>query len=214
MPYYRKRKTSKKIYRKRYGNRYMRYKLRRWKRKVSTNLYRFARWTDDTNIQVDNTADYANGFVFKLSDLPSYTEFTALYDQYRIKAVRFQIMWQQQSFNPQTTAPYLGTVLTAIDLDDSTAPASASEMYQYKYLKIGKSVGMTKRYLKPRTLNAIYNNGVTTAYSLQPRSAWLDCANADIQHFGLKVFIQKPSGSYVMSGVVKIKYYVEFRNPR
>lgn len=214
MPYYRKRNGYRKSYKKRYGNRYIKGRLKKWKRKISPNLYRFTRWTESSNIVVDSTGDLSVAYTFKLSDLPNYSEFTGLYDQYRIKAVRYQILWQQQELLPSTTASYIGTVLHAIDLDDATSPASANEMYQYKYLKIGKSIGMTKRYLKPRTLTTMYNNGVTSAYSLQNRKAWLDAAYPDIQHFGLKLYIQRPSGTTEIAGVVKMKYYLEFRNPR
>lgn len=182
-------------------------------RRGNNVVYKFTRISTYGNIDVDNTADYSNAYVFKLSDLPNYTEFTSLYDQYRITFVKFYIYFQADPLVNMTAGSFIGRVYTALDFDDSVVP-SESDIQQMRYVRMHRPFGVIKRGLKPRCLNMMYNDGITTAYSLANRKVWLDCANPNITHYGLKVYINKPSGTYHVTATVQAKFYVQFKSPR
>ena len=102
-------------------------------------VYMYTRYTGIFNaITIENINPTLYGFNFSLNDLPNYTEFTALYDQYKINAVRFTMLPQQtQSIsigsvnNPIANA----RVFSAIDYNDGSAPASVDELREYKTCK-------------------------------------------------------------------------------
>lgn len=205
--------------RKRYFKKTGKYRRRKFKanpvyfNRSNNKVYRFTRLVNSDNIDVTSTIDYTNAYVFKLSDVTNYTEFTSLYDQYRIRYVKITWYLQSDSFVNMTAGSFLGRMYTTLDFDDATPPTEP-EIQQMRYTKVHKPVGVIKRFLKPRFLNAIYNNGVTTAYTLGNSKSWIDCSNPDVQHYGVKIYINKPSGSYHLTATVQLKYYLEFKNPR
>lgn len=209
-----KNKTYRK-YSKKYGkNARRKFKSSKVYRNKSNNtVYRFTRLANYSNIDVDNTADFATAYTFKLSDLPNYTEFTALYDQYRIRYIKLMFFFQQDPFVNMTTGSFLGRMYTALDFDDATSPTEA-DIQQMRYVKVKRPVGIVKRFLKPRCLNTIYNDGITNAYTLANKKTWIDCSNPNVTHYGVKLFINKPSGTNHVTCTVQAKFYIEFKNPR
>ena len=70
-----------------------------------------------------------------LSDFPNYTEFTALFDAYRIRRLTYSfypsrgnIGAADGSTGPQ---PVVETLTTAIDFNDNVAPANQAELLEY-----------------------------------------------------------------------------------
>jgi len=144
---------------------------------------------------------YGSGSMFfTLDSLPDYTEFTTLFDTYRIEKVKIKF------------TPFFGTSLTGaavsatsaqctvlwhdiIDTDDKDVPTNSdtglSQLRQYKSYKTrslasGRSFSRT---LIPRSAQAVYS-GAFTAYAQTPQKIWYDCNNADVQFYGYKFIVE------------------------
>lgn len=161
--------------------------------------------------------------VFRLADLPNYTEFTALFDRYMITKVKAQLLPRgnvsevsQQTGVAQNT---ISNIWSAIDYDDATAPANLATILQYGNNRHRRTTQTLTNVLAPKILSETYNNGITTAYSPSSKSKWVDCDNPNVQHFGVKVWLDAPptplTGTY--SGQIncvydlKVDYYVAFK---
>lgn len=152
---------------------------------------------------------------FKLSDLPNYTEFTNLYDEYRIKAVKLHFVPTSNSNVAQDTSGTTGgqtsvpALYTWIDTDDNTAPTQLTQGQQFQTFKAhGMLDRMRVRSLVPEVSTALYS-GSFTSYG-QVKNQWIDNNSPSVVHYGLKYAIMNGTASYGALDIVAT-YYLEFR---
>lgn len=128
---------------------------------------------------------------FQLQDVIESTDFTQLFDRYKIVGVKLKFMYQS------TTSPDSGVVSTvnpiidiSFDGDDSDLPASQTTVQVKGFNKthLLNQNRPFKTYWTPRIDKVVYTSGVSTAYSSE-RSCWLDCNSPQVQHYGMKAWI-------------------------
>lgn len=164
----------------------------------------------------------ARGDICRLSDVPSYTEFTALFDQYKILKVVVKLMPRgnvsedaQQTGIAQSS---FANIWAVVDKDDNTAPASVAQILQYSKVKQRRTNQTLTLVFTPSQLREVYNNGITTGYGVDMKPKWLDCASPDVQHFGYKTLLEGPNCNTTFPSTVtcvydmKITYYLAFKN--
>lgn len=139
---------------------------------------------------------------FRLDMLPNYTEFSNLFDQYRINMVVCKLIHRGNSLSMiesnNNNLAGLPIVYDVIDLDDATAAGSKTDILQYSKHHMNTLTANRRiitRRIYPRTLNTIYRTGVTSAYALNNRKQWLDMAQLDIPHYGWKYWIEVPQST-------------------
>lgn len=129
--------------------------------------------------------DQGFGISFRLSDLLDYTEFTNLFDQYRVNWVEYMFICKQNG-----SSPAWPTIFIAEDHDDDAVPVIneilAKEHTQV--LQFGSNRTMLKLRLRPNITRNVYN-GVTNGYERAAPGTWVDCAVATVPHYGVKYFI-------------------------
>lgn len=206
MPFKRTYRRKKRVYRR---------KRRLYKRKLAIRRpmgrnYAFVRGGNFTSIVISNSADTFYGYSFALSDLPNYTEFTNLFDEYRIVRVSMRFMRSRIQVNNTATitVPYF---LSLVDKDDSAAPASYNEMLQHPDCRIKDCSRNLYLSFVPRFSMNIYN-GVTDAYG--SRVGWIDCSNASVPHYGVKIGFGTSAAANQYSYIVWFKYKVLCRGLR
>lgn len=127
---------------------------------------------------------------FRLNELVNVSEFTNLFDRYRIRGVQVKIVPAVTGYdgNPQATAAGRPNLHTAIDYNDSTAPANVLELMQYDTYKMTPGDRVHKRYFSPRPSQEVFRTAISSSYATLPRNTWLDCTTSgiDIPHFCLK----------------------------
>lgn len=201
---YVRRKTygRKRAYRKKF-NRRTRYS------KSGQKLYMFQRYTGGLGtLAINNITPTLQAFNFSLNDLPNYTEFTALYDMYKINAIKITFIPQQDTNvslssvnNPFGNARFF----SAIDYNDSTSPASVDELREYHTCKFTRLLKTHKRYIhKPKILDS-------SSYTLSP---WIATSAPSTNYFGLKVAVEPMSSTVAttMNYSIEAKYYMTFKN--
>jgi len=144
----------------------------------------FQRTYTGPTIIPSTTLDQQGALSFALSSLPSYTEFTALYDQYRIiqAVVRFIPTSQVSTSTP---------LLTVLDFDDAATPSAVTDIQQYATLQITESGGYCERVLNPHPATAMYSGAFTSFGSPSggPRGPWIDSASPSVLYYGLKYYL-------------------------
>lgn len=159
------------------------------------------------------------GREFKLSDVPNSTEFTTLFDAYRIKGVKLEFIpiYNSHEINEgPASSPFdrLGMPLMtfARDLDDSTAPVNENTILQYAAnRRVNLSSKKTIYIANPRVAQTVYQSGITAAYSEAKRNVWIDCANPSVPHYGLKYYVPTENLSKILYVRVYATYYMEFK---
>lgn len=157
----------------------------------------------------------AAGMTFKLSDLPNYSEYTALYDQFRIDKVivTFEPVytdWSGSKSTADTQNFYLPSIYTCLDYDDANSPLAVDDILQYSTEKHGRFIGIHKRILTPSILVQNYETDVSTAYTPAFRR-WVSSTDPTTRHFGLKYWIDTPGSTMVVTFRLFVKYFLSMK---
>lgn len=145
-----------------------------------------------------NPGAYYNGG----SVLQDLSNFTALFDNYRICAVKLKYIPSRPSDSSSTTT-YLPCYVVP-DFDDETALTSIAQAVQYERMRVKDLSKPWKFYVKVPKINS------TTANSVG--YGWFDLATSPNQA-GIKFFATGLSTSATY-GTIIATYYIAFKNRR
>ncbi len=148
---------------------------------------------------------YASDYL-TLASFANYTEYTSLFDQYRIEEI---YAWIEPNQSLSTVSAGTGEITSAIDLDDANTPTSIA-MVQDKQGSITTNMycGHFHKW-KPHMAVAVYS-GTFTSFANAP-SGWIDSASPGVQHYGLK-FAMTTSAA-VTGFSINFRAKVSFRAP-
>lgn len=190
-------------------------------RAIKSNLVSIKR-----SVRLDNfstsTTFTANSYVFTLSALPGASEFTALFEQYKINAVKltfipfFNSMDSEQQLDNVASARSWTTtprVFTCID-KDGAPPTSETLFLERGNMRLVKrpldsfSIYISKPCVQFGTANLL----AITGGAPKP-SPWIDCDNFNIQHWGCAIGAQMPASSAGTSFIYSVvaTYYMQFK---
>lgn len=161
---------------------------------------------------------------FELADMPQFSNYIALYEQFRI----VKVVYKFKSLAPVNLAPVAGGTLTlgylhtVVDHNDITpfaaSKAGIQSMMNDNAYKGAKSSRDLTRTIRPMFLTQA---GTQTAKSTR---GWLNCRDVlgnvnAVSHYGIKWVIEGGSSSlspnpYSCIYEPLITYYVEFKNPQ
>jgi hypothetical protein len=135
-----------------------------------------------------NTGDTVNAFQFSLSQVPNATDFTNLYDQYRIlEAIVTFMPYSTATLSSTETSSFPGIMSSWIDYDDANLPANQAEGQQYDSFQRNVSTDPFERIIHPHSAVASYSGAFTSYDNLYGQ--WHDAASPAVQHYGLKTVI-------------------------
>lgn len=210
MAYYRRRRPSYRRKRPTRGRTYRR-KFRRGTRynKRGQKVYLFKRHCDFGELTLSNITNTYQGYYFDLSQVPNNNEFTDLYDQYKINAVKITFLPSQtmsNSLSSVNNAQGYVRFFSAIDYNDSSAPTSIDELRQYQSCKYTTVYRKHTRYIRPK----VTDRGSTYT----PGNPWINTTAPTQQYFGLKVAVEPIDSTGVTSMIftVEVKFYMSFKN--
>lgn len=163
---------------------------------------------------VDGSAAVTTSF----DDLPNRSEYSALFDAFRIEHVKYRII---PNGDVQPNADDLGgatTVVaspqaleTGIDLDDATPPSTIGEILQYETYKYTRPSDVCTLQYVPRVAREIFD-GVTASFEEPEGSVWVDCAQQTTPHYGFKVWVTSHGASanvqnqWIIRGEMRISF--------
>lgn len=188
------------------GNRFSRQKNQSIVFPVYAPIYNFKRVQQDTqyNLVCDGINPTLAGISFRLSFIPNYAEFTALFDVYRI--TKINIKWNPEYTVLSDAAP-VSTALnvfmnSVIDLTDAGPPPSVDDILQYSTIR---TTGITKEHGRSWEPTTMMTEGM-------PCRCWLATSSPSTLHYGVKVAIP-PTGT-AMTFRATITYYVQFASSK
>jgi hypothetical protein len=152
-------------------------------------------------------------------DVPNYTEFTALFDQFRIDKVVVRLIFSNNTSTTASATTECPTLQICTDNDDASTPTSSNELLQRPECKIHQ-FGSTSKYgnqflitCKPVISLAAYRASAFSAYATAKPGQWVNCAYPTTEHYGLKFWFDSPSATNVDIGYMQIycDYYLSFK---
>lgn len=141
---------------------------------------------------------------FLLTDIPGYTEFQAIYDSYKICAIKQKYVFNRNSSAAETvTSTELPMLYTINDYNDSNAATNLNEMLEYPSFKQARMDRPITRYFKCK--NMVSGTEPTKAQWL-PTS--LTPTGAQYSMRGIKAAYDTILGT--ASGIGKLRVFTTF----
>lgn len=219
----RKRSTT----RKRKTRRSRKMTMTRVPRQGSMNVVRtfwYENWTPSTV----TTANFWKYYAFRFSDIPQYTEYSAIFDQYRINAVKVTFRPRYDNFagndTTDTTLPGVTNqgLTTAHIINDPYSQLVPSGVYSSANLNIFLENGRVRSYtgVKPFSVYlkpTIYETVSATNTARIKRAPFLMCQDGfNAAHRGFHIFLQdiNLTGVFGQSFDVFYTYYLTLKGMR
>lgn len=155
-------------------------------------------------------SDLGHAFPFALSLLPNYSEFTNLFDRYRIRQVDVRMALNNRD-NSTTSVAY-PTIWAWMDDDDASIPASrqvALERQSVRPFTYSNSENVYSVSIQPRWLL----DGTSKA-GLAPRDMWVDMSWPSVSHYGLKLWVDNYNTARENNITVDATIHFECQCPR
>lgn len=156
-------------------------------------------------IQGSATLEVDGVITVALSSFPNGASLAAVYDTYRIIAVKVVFV----PVSPLETGNLSAPIYTVLDYDDSTAVAITG-LVQYDTLKVSPPDTFFERTFTPAIAVAVYS-GAFTSFG-QRRLQWLDCSSDGVVHYGLKYAV--PSSGNAPNWQTSVHAIIQFKNSR
>jgi len=183
-------------------------------RSLKSPVYQFSRnW--DYGAIAKAAADQGAAQSFQLSDLPNYTEFTTLFDSYRIQSVEV-IFDLAVPFSVATTQIW-PTIIVWPDYDDATAPATqaiADQVMVAERLQFSNATTQFRRRVVPKLAVSVQSAGPTTVNAVNMPASWIDCGYPSVNHFGMKWWVKNYNTGVSAAINVSYRYHFMMREPR
>jgi len=176
--------------------------------RLSTKIYKFKRvatGTQSFTSEVSTTLDYS----FSLENLPNYTEFTALFDMYRIDAVKLQLIPKINIADGNTNNRFM--IYSVLDYNDIASLSNVDAALQYQNLRKTTSTRTHTRFIKPKV--AITQTDVSaTSFVSSYKAPWIKTSNADVAHGFIKFISEENPNTNAIEFDEIITMYVSFKN--
>jgi len=196
--YKKKRYAKKKFYKKKYLPR----------RSITNKIYQFKRTFESSSITVAPAGFAQSVYSWSLGNLPNVTDFTNLFDMYRICGIKIRFVPVYDAALSSAINKF--SIFTVIDYNDLNSITQA-EAEEYQNMQQSYSTRVHKRYFKPRI--AISQQDVSsTNFISSYKCPWISTQNTNIAHGFLKYVTDTNTGSAAFTFNVYSTLYVQFKN--
>jgi hypothetical protein len=168
---------------------------------------KITRWIDGGAVY-PQTAAVGTSYVFKLSQLPGYTELQNMYDFFRF--TKIDVVYHPASMTGPATATTTspGTVMAACaDFDESVA-VSFSTLLERQDTQVYSVFKPWEVSFEPRASVLVYGNGVTSGYALANKGEWMD-TSSDPSYYGFNYAFPATAAAMQFGGRITYRVHVE-----
>lgn len=207
------------------------------KRSLAGSMYTFKRFHTFT-VSTENSVQEGNadiawddptgylGLSFALNDVPNASEFTTLFDQYRIKSVSVKMtpIWnnvEASNVDSNDTSEAQNMIATYVyDFDNITGILDIEELNQYqrRHQKTLAGTRSKKMFLNPRAQVRVLTAGGASTNALSSSLQWQDCADPNVPYYGIRMLVKpiniqyNPTDNFVLR--FDFTYVLQFKNVR
>lgn len=170
---------------------------------------------------------FATNMTFQLNSTAGYTDFSTLYDQYKIQKVKIYFEYSGTSGGDvRSDGNPMPKLVVFPDYDDGVYP-SFGELMQREAVTRRVTLDRPRVFTHyPKLKNYIESTPGTSAAAATYKTAWIDVAQDAIKHYGVKLaLLDWPIYNYVPGATsaqymarpilrIRVEYYLKFRNVR
>lgn len=156
-----------------------------------------------------------DSITFMLSDLPNYTDFTNLFDFYKIKGVKLKLIPCQTSALTSSGTNYnLPRISYFWDYNDNAVPTTQNEMLERDNVRTVMGNRIIKTFARPCPQEPVFVNNLVTGYEQGSRNKWLNITNNNIPHYGFKIWYDGDSSTIIQTYKIFATYYIALKDSK
>jgi len=161
-----------------------------------------------------NTYETGVSFRFMLQSVIDYADLQQLFDRYKVTGVKLKFHYlHNSSFIPGYAN--LPTMYYAFDADDNAVPTNSLSVVAKGYCKsrILNANRPTNMFIRPRVTKVVHDTTISDARTTE-KACWLDIADIDVPHYGLKVWLSDWVGGTDNNNALRIQptYYLALKD--
>ena len=154
----------------------------------SLKTYHFKRTFTLPFIQSQTTTVFG-AYAFSFNDLPNSSEFSALFDQYRVNKLVIKFVPNHNSSEVGSTKALM-EFNSVLDFNDQTAPTALNQLYEYANWRMTRGNAIHTRVFTPAVLSLVSTTSPTNYQGDQSKwKQWLATSQLDVEHYGIKYAI-------------------------
>jgi len=199
-----------------------------YRRKTQNKVHSFVRWCDKdtqfgsnspTGVISETGSDQHQSYEFRLSNLVNVSDFSNLYDMYKINKIQLMLepVWQSNgSFNLNLNIQSR-KIRVVHDYNSNNVLANEDDYLEYSNCKSYSPLRLIKITLYPKINNKVEGNLGTDAYtSINSNKVWLDMGATNVPHQGIKIFIPEDISNVEQVPLFKVraKYWISCKNSK
>jgi hypothetical protein len=164
-----------------------------------TAPYKFSR-SFDLGTLPRAAADQGYAYPFSLNQVPASTEFTTLFDKYRITSIDLTYTYWRTGHPSGSTDEIWPAMYLYMDDDDAAIPTTKSEVLERMSVQ-RVSFSPTRQTISVKITPRWVQSRAGTSTNLAPVNSWIDMSTPGVQHYGVKAWVDFYNNS---SGGVQI----------
>lgn len=157
-----------------------------------------------------------NGVAIFIPTLPNATEFTNLFDQYKIRRVDVRVLFSQNSADPAT--PTLGLpVVHQMNDYNTTGAQTLAEYQQHPELKtwqLGQDRNIAWSFVPHVRGDLITQGGVVSSSCHNMPCPWIDTTTPAVEMLGTRIYLNnlgRNTNQDIGNALFLVDYYLEFK---
>lgn len=162
-----------------------------------------------STLPITYNANTTFSYIVKLNDLPDYSDFTNLFDQYKISGVKIEII--PRGNESSLSSSQSTQVMSVIDRNGLANPFTENQLLQYQSLRKTPLFRRHVRYYKPAVLTPALDYNATNPFPLSKVNQWISTENPDVDHYGLYGFVPDPGFEANITMDVYTTFYIALR---
>jgi hypothetical protein len=158
-----------------------------------------------------NTVFQGYSKAWTTSDIPQFSNFATIFDQYRFIKVEVWLNPIGPATAPGYSPPNGSRFISVTDYDDANTVGSSGSLLQYENSSAGSLQMGHYRSFRPHMAVAAYGNSVFTSFK-NTVSDWIDCGSTTVQHYGIKCGVDATNSSNDFKIEAFTRVTIQFRN--
>lgn len=197
------------------------------KKKTANKIHTFVRWAgrnqlfpgvSGPNTILASATDQNLVYNFSLSNVINPSDFQNLYDSYKINKITVYLERGSTDSGDGGVNPVNRKISVVWD-DDGNALTQENDYLEYsnckRYNVLGTTAIRLPLYPKLNVPVLAAGGGLTAFHTVSSSKQWLKIEDADVPHFGLKMFIPGlVDDNNFMLFTVRVKFHLSFRNSK
>nr|WAE42881.1 MAG: capsid protein [Cressdnaviricota sp.] len=179
-------------------------------RSIKLKQYLFKRSFTAANLSCASAAALSATFQFRLADLPAVTDFTNLFQRYKINRVKIEFT---PNFNVGQSISTNGMFLMygVVDRETLTTLTTTAQAEEYSSLKIWRCNQKHKVYFQPSgTIGC--TDVASTNYNIVSKPQWISTSVSTVEHLGYKLISDTNSTGNTYTCYVRLTYYISVKD--